>query len=127
MQLRPVKTTKTTGNLLNVPLSQQAISIFLNKKKINKSQQNDLVFPKLPNKDLCSYHVKKWAIKAGIKKHVHFHLARHTFATLSLTAGIDIYTVGKLLGHTHIDTTQVYAKIVDEKKKEEIGKFPKFM
>lgn len=127
MQLRPVKTANTKGNMLQVPLSQQAISIFLNIKKDNKTLQNDFVFPKLPNKDLCSYHVKQWAIKAGIKKHVNFHLARHTFATLSLTSGIDIYTVGKLLGHTSIVNTQVYAKIIDEKKKEEVNKFPKFM
>lgn len=127
MQLRPVKTANTKGTMLQVPLSQQAISIFLNMKKMNKTLQNDFVFSKLPNKDLCSYHVKQWALKAGIKKHVNFHLARHTFATLSLTSGIDIYTVGKLLGHSSIVNTQVYAKIIDEKKKEEVKKFPQFL
>lgn len=127
MHLRPVKTANTKGNMLQVPLSQQAISIFLNMKEKNKTLQNDFVFPKLPSKDMSTYHVKQWAIKAGIKKHVHFHLARHTFATLSLTSGIDIYTVGKLLGHSSIENTQVYAKIIDEKKKEEVNKFPKFM
>lgn len=55
---------------------------------------------------------------AGISKHVTFHTARHTHATMMLTLGVDLYTVSKLLGHTNIQTTQIYAKLVDESKKE---------
>ncbi len=61
--------------------------------------------------------LKQWCKDAGIDKRVSFHTARHTFATLALTQGVDLYTVSKLLGHKTIQATQIYAKIVDEKKK----------
>lgn len=62
--------------------------------------------------------LKKWLSNAGIEKHFTFHGFRHTFATLQIAAGTDIYTVSKLLGHKDIKTTQIYAKIVDSLKKE---------
>lgn len=60
--------------------------------------------------------LKDWAKEAGIKKNVSFHTARHTFATMLITLGADLYTVSKLLGHSNITETQIYAKLVDEKK-----------
>lgn len=53
-----------------------------------------------------------------------FHAARHTHATMMLTLGVDLYTVSKLLGHTNIQTTQIYAKLVDESKKKAIDLIP---
>ena len=70
---------------------------------------------------MISHNVAKWAAAAGITKHVTFHTARHTFATMMLTLGADLYTTSKLLGHTNIQTTQIYAKIVDSKKKEAVN------
>lgn len=55
---------------------------------------------------------------------VLFHCARHTHATMMLTLGVDLYTVSKLLGHTNIQTTQIYAKLVDESKKKAIDLIP---
>ncbi len=54
-------------------------------------------------------------------KKVTFHTSRHTFATMLLTLGADIYTVSKLLGHTSVKTTQIYAKIVNKKRDDAIG------
>ena len=63
-------------------------------------------------------------MRAGITKHITFHSARHTHAILLLENGADIYTVSKILGHKEIRTTQIYAKIVDKKKKEAANLIP---
>lgn len=59
----------------------------------------------------------------GIQKKVTFHVARHTFATISITLGIPIEVVSKLLGHTDLKTTQIYTKIVDSVKAKEMTKW----
>lgn len=71
--------------------------------------------------------LRKWVQSAGIKKHITFHCARHTFATMLLTLGTDIYVVSKLLGHTDISTTQIYAKIVDKRKQEAVDRIPQML
>lgn len=55
---------------------------------------------------------------------ITFHCLRHTHATMMLTLGVDLYTVSKLLGHTNIQTTQIYAKLVDESKKKAVALIP---
>jgi len=62
-----------------------------------------------------------WAKDAGIDKKFSFHVARHTFATLALTAGVDIYTTSQLLGHTTIRHTQRYARIINSKKNDAVS------
>lgn len=64
---------------------------------------------------------------AGIEKHISFHCARHTFAIMMLSMGVDIYTLSKLLGHSDISVTQVYARILDKGKRSAIDLIPKIL
>lgn len=76
-------------------------------------------------KDLKYYQTKyiaDWVLKAGITRKITFHCFCHTFATLQMTFGTEIYTVQKLLGHKNIQTTQIYAKIIDEKRREAVNR-----
>ena len=65
--------------------------------------------------------LRRWVADAGIRKRISFHCGRHTFAVMMLDLGTDIYTVSKLLGHANVNTTSIYAKIVDQKKVETVG------
>lgn len=65
-----------------------------------------------------------YSILKSLAELLDFHTARHTHATMMLTLGVDLYTVSKLLGHTNIQTTQIYAKLVDESKKKAIDLIP---
>lgn len=105
-----------------LPLSSTAKSIIQSRKQ-NHTEPEQLVF-RLQTKSIVASHMRRWVKESKIKKRISFHSARHTFATLSLTNGVDLYTVSKLLGHKDITTTQVYAKIIDSKKMEAVDKLP---
>lgn len=60
--------------------------------------------------------VRQWVQAAGITKHVTFHTARHSYATMALMAGADLYTISRLLGHKNIRTTTMYAAVVDAQR-----------
>lgn len=111
---------KKTKGLNYIPLSDTAIKLV---GEIPKNT-SEFIF-NLPSRSYCGYALKIWFVKAGIEKNGNFHLSRHTFATLALTQGIDIYTVSKLLGHKELATTQIYAQIIDQKKIESIKLLPK--
>ena len=59
----------------------------------------------------------------GIDKEISFHLARHSFATLTLSKGVSIESVSKMLGHTNIQTTQIYARVINEKIRDDMALF----
>lgn len=82
---------------------------------------SDPVFAGLPTEPAMNRTLKRWAQRAGIAKNITLHTARHTCATTLLTKGADVYTVSKLLGHSSVKTTQIYAKIVDSKKIEAVS------
>ena len=96
-----------------VPLGQQAKSWMPEKPKDASGQ---LVFPNALKQGAANRTLKTMAKHAGINKLVTFHTSRHTFAAMTLTAGTDIYTTSKLLGHTSVHTTEIYADVVMEKK-----------
>ena len=75
----------------------------------------EAVFP-LPSNSTLGRILRQWTSEAGIMKPVTFHTARHSYATMALSAGADIYTISKLLGHRNINTTTVYAAIVDSQR-----------
>lgn len=70
----------------------------------------------LPGMSCLEHIISQWVRQAGIDKHVTFHTARHSYATMALMAGADIYTISKLLGHKSIATTTVYATVVDAQR-----------
>jgi integrase len=103
---------KKTSGIEYYPISEQAVSL-LNEK----GEPTAKVFKGLEYSAYHNKHLFQWIGAAGITKDITFHCFRHTFATLQLFNGTDIYTVSKMLGHKDLKTTQVYAKIVDEAKR----------
>lgn len=71
--------------------------------------------------------LRDWVARAGISKEITFHCARHTFATMMLDLGTDIYTVSKLLGHRELSTTQIYAKVLDKSKQAAVAAIPSIL
>lgn len=111
------KRIQKTQRWQTIPLSEQAMLWLPERRDMSDEAK---VFRAMSNSSLAA-NIKKWASMAGIKhKRVTFHCARHTFATMELSLGVDLYTVSKLLGHSNIATTQVYAKVVDKQKEEAI-------
>ena len=113
-------TMQKTKDPLSLPISDEALKWLPERGEANDS---DFIFP-LTHEGTVNDTLQHWAKVAGITKHISFHVARHTHATMMLTLGADLYTVSKLLGHKNIATTQIYAKIVDKKKEEAIGLIP---
>ena len=79
-------------------------------------ERTRLTIFRLPCTSSIERNVKRWAKRAGITKHVTFHTARHSYATIALMAGADIYTISRLLGHKNIRSTQIYAAVVDAQR-----------
>lgn len=116
--LRLAITQKKTKDPLYIKLSEKASALLPDKED---SEGTDLVFSKLPDISNIDKTLKKWAASVGINKKITFHTARHTFATLLITLGVDIYTVSQLLGHKDVTTTQIYAKVIDKKKDDAVN------
>lgn len=116
---RIVFTQQKTGGLEYLDLNPQAVKLIGIQGK-NK----DLIFPNLMAVQQARINVSAWVKAAGINKHITFHCGRHTFAVMMLDAGVDLYTLSKLLGHKSIETTQIYAKILDKNKQAAVNRIP---
>lgn len=99
-----------------IPLSQEALNCLQ-----PKADPDEPIFGLPAGYATVNYHIKKWVRAAGIDKTISYHCSRHTFATMMLTLGADVYTTSKLLGHSDVATTAIYAKIVDKKKVETVN------
>lgn len=110
-----------TQQFVNVPLSRDALSF------LRETEDGDEPIFRLSSAvSVIEQRLAAWAKNAGIEKHVTFHVSRHSFATMMLTIGVDIYTVSKLLGHKNVATTQIYAKIIDRKKIDAVNMMDRF-
>jgi integrase len=109
---------KKTGKFEYLPLSAVA-------KEILGPQGNreEPVF-QVPFDHQIARDLRRWCQAAGIEKAVTFHTSRHTYATVMLTRGADLPAIQNLLGHRSIRTTQIYAQIIDSKKRDTVDLFP---
>lgn len=103
-----IRTEKTDTEAL-IPISEQAL-------RLCGTPSDGKVFKGL-DRNLVNSKLKPWLKSAGIDKYITFHCFRHTYATLMIAGGADIYTVSKMLTHKNVSTTQIYADLVNEKKK----------
>ncbi|MBO0321637.1 site-specific integrase [Muricauda sp. CAU 1633] len=109
-----------TKNSFKLPLVGPALSI-IKRYQYHPKRVSEKLFPRISNQKLNSY-LKEIADACDITKNVTFHVARHTFATtITLSNGVPIETVSKILGHTKLATTQVYARVLDNKISEDMS------
>ena len=113
-----------TGGFEYLPLSETALKLLNQVPQKDNSPEKQKVF-KLTAHSHRSAYFADWAKNANVNKPITYHSSRHTFATLLLTKGVDLYTVSKLLGHQDIATTLIYAKIIDKVKDNAVDSLPK--
>jgi len=106
---------KKTNTTIRIPLLSVPEQLIEKYRKHPKAMHRGTLFPKMTNQRLNSY-LKEVGDMCGITKNLTFHVARHTFATtVTLSNGVPIETVSKILGHTKIVTTQIYSKVLEYK------------
>jgi integrase len=114
---------KKTTKQEYLPINKSAVKYLPER---GEARDTDLVF-KFPSSNYVNLQLRQWSFAAGIKKKVTFHVARHTNATLLLSLEVPIETVSKLLGHADIQTTQIYAKVIDKSKRDAVNKLDGLM
>lgn len=107
-----------------VPYQVKLLDIPLRILKRYQKPEEDKVFPKMEYR-MMAKRILKIMQEIGVTKHITLHCARHSFAVLALTKGMPIESVSRILGHTNITTTQIYAKITMQKLNADIDDFEK--
>ncbi len=116
-----INRTKTKTRCI-IPLFQNAIDILNKYSEFPENELKGRLLPVLSNQKMNSY-LKELADICGIEKNLTMHMARHTFATtITLSNGVPIETVSKILGHTSLKTTQIYARVLESKISEDMEK-----
>ena len=110
---------KKTGKYETIPLNATA-----NKILNDIDKENDYIFNLPKQRRTIEYQLKAIYELAGITKHITYHCSRHTFATILLTSGVDIFTVSKLLGHSSVSMTEIYSNLINENKVTAINSIP---
>ncbi|MBD0824415.1 site-specific integrase [Aestuariibaculum marinum] len=112
---------KKSKTKVKIPLLDKAEALIKKYQGHPMTSVSGTLFPQITNEKL-NFYLKEVALACGIKKHLTFHMARHTFATtVTLSNGVPIETVSKLLGHTKIATTQIYARVLEEKVSQDMN------
>ncbi|WP_031209541.1 site-specific integrase [Marinobacter sp. EVN1] len=116
---RVVFRQKKTKGLQYLDVNKTAVSLMG-----HPSDPQERVFKGLKYSSWHNMELMRWAMAAGITKKITFHSARHTFAVIQLSRGVDIYSVSRLLGHSELRTTEIYADIIETKQREAMIQFP---
>lgn len=114
---------KKTGGQEYLDINQQAAELMGERR----SSDDAVFYDCIPSVDCANKAIQAWCLRAGIDKKITFHCGRHTFAVMMLDLGADIYTVSKLLGHRMLNTTQIYAKVLDKSKQAAVSRIPNIM
>ncbi|MDB5024315.1 MAG: integrase [Mucilaginibacter sp.] len=110
---------------VNTPLLPKALEIIESYKNDYRAESKGTLFPVISNQKVNSY-LKEIADMCGVKKNLTFHVARHTFATtITLSNGVPIETVSRMLGHNKLATTQIYARVLEKKVSQDMAELKK--
>ena len=103
------------------PIAEEILSRYREEQTV-KEKGDDLVFPCDCSRSAMNNKLSTVGLACGIRQRLSFHMARHTFGTLSLSAGIPIESIAKMMGHASISSTQIYAQVTDKKISEGMDK-----
>ena len=101
------------------PIAEEILSRYREEQTV-KEKGDDLVFPCDCSRSAMNNKLSTVGLACGIRQRLSFHMARHTFGTLSLSAGIPIESIAKMMGHASISSTQIYAQVTDKKISEDM-------